>query len=90
MTRTYVPAALRQLVTQRANEKCEYCLYPHDASFLSFEIEHILSEKHSGATTEDNLALACPYCNRFKGSDIGSIDPISHSGRASHRSDITT
>ena len=40
-----------------------------------FEIEHIISEKHGGATILDNLALACPYCNRFKGTDLGSLDP---------------
>jgi hypothetical protein len=38
-------------------------------------VEHIVAEKHGGATNEDNLALACPYCNRFKGTDLGSIDP---------------
>jgi len=44
-------------------------------SFLAFEVEHIIAEKHGGATTEENLALACPYCNRHKGTDLGSIDP---------------
>ncbi len=42
---------------------------------MTFEVEHIVAEKHGGATEEDNLALACPYCNRFKGTDLGSIDP---------------
>lgn len=42
---------------------------------LAFEMEHIISEKHAGTTEEDNLALACPYCNRSKGTDLGSIDP---------------
>jgi hypothetical protein len=26
-------------------------------------------------TESENLALSCPCCNRFKGSDLGSIDP---------------
>jgi hypothetical protein len=38
-------------------------------------VEHIIAEKHGGETVAENLALACPYCNRFKGSDIGSLDP---------------
>jgi hypothetical protein len=38
-------------------------------------MEHIISEKHGGITSLDNLALACPYCNRAKGTDLGSIDP---------------
>ena len=72
---TYVPEALRQLVIERAAGRCEYCLYPQEASFLAFEMEHIIAEKHGGATVADNLALACPYCNRFKGTDLGSLDP---------------
>lgn len=75
MSRTYIPAALRQLVVERAAEQCEYCLFPQQLSFTTFEYEHILAEKHSGATTADNLALACPFCNRCKGSDLGSLDP---------------
>lgn len=72
---TYIPASLRQLVIERAEGRCEYCLYPQALSFLSFEIEHIVSEKHRGSTVAENLALACPFCNRFKGSDLGSLDP---------------
>lgn len=72
---SYVSATLRQLVIARAAERCEYCRFPQLASFLTFEIEHIISIKHGGATVEQNLALACPFCNRFKGTDLGSIDP---------------
>ena len=36
---------------------------------------NIIAEKHGGTAAIDNLALACPSCNRFKGSDLGSIDP---------------
>lgn len=71
---SYVPAALKRLVTERAGKKCEYCLFPESASFFSFEIEHIIAEKHDGETVADNLALACPACNRFKGTDLGSVD----------------
>lgn len=70
----YISVALRQLATERANHQCEYCLYPRSASFLSFEMEHIIAEKHHGESIQENLALACPYCNRYMGSDIGSID----------------
>ena len=75
MARSYVPATLRDKIFKRAGGRCEYCLYPQEMSFLAFEVEHIISEKHGGTTTEDNLALACPYCNRYKGTDLGSIDP---------------
>lgn len=71
----YIPTELRQMVHERAGGQCEYCLYPQEAAFLAFEVEHIIAEKHGGDTTADNLALACPYCNRFKGTDLGSLDP---------------
>jgi hypothetical protein len=38
-------------------------------------MEHIISEKHGGTTCLENLALACPYCNRAKVAALGSIDP---------------
>lgn len=75
MTSARVSSKLRQEIIERAERRCEYCLFPQDASFLPFEIEHIIAEKHEGETTLDNLALACPYCNRFKGTDLGSLDP---------------
>ena len=49
------------------------------ASFLkwqrSFLIDHVIAEKHGGQTDESNLALACAICNKYKGSDLASIDP---------------
>lgn len=72
---SYIPAALRQLVIERANGRCEYCRYPQHASMFAFEMEHIVAEKHGGVTEADNLALACPFCNRAKGADLGSLDP---------------
>jgi hypothetical protein len=75
---TYVPASIRRLVIERANNRCEYCLFPQSASLFALEIEHIIAEKHRGETISENLALACPQCNRLKGSDIASIDPVSN------------
>jgi hypothetical protein len=72
---SYISASLRRLVTQRATEQCEYCRFPQTASLFAFEMEHIIAEKHDGMTEAENLALSCPCCNRFKGTDIGSLDP---------------
>jgi len=76
MSQTYIPVALRRQVRERAGERCEYCLLPEDVAFFPLEPDHIIAEKHQGQTTAENLALACFDCNRFKGSDISSIDPI--------------
>jgi len=34
----------------------------------------IISEKHGGDTTAENLAFACSLCNKYKGSDIATLD----------------
>lgn len=70
-----VSTVLRQLVRRRAGLRCEYCLIAEDDAFFAHEADHIIAEKHGGATAAENLALACFDCNRFKGSDIASLDP---------------
>jgi hypothetical protein len=73
MSRTYIPAALRQLVFDRASGRCEYCRFPEQMAFAIFECEHIVAEKHDGATTADNLAFACPFCP-----NTGQLTPFFH------------
>jgi len=70
---TYVSAALRRLVVDRAEGLCEYCLMHSADAYVGCEVDHIVSEKHGGPTNETNLAYSCFYCNRLKGTDLGSI-----------------
>jgi hypothetical protein len=70
---SYISAELRRLVVDRAEQLCEYCLIHEDDTFFGCQVDHIISEKHGGPTEAQNLALACTFCNRYKGSDIGSI-----------------
>lgn len=72
---TYVSAVLRRLVSERAGYRCEYCLLSADFSSFSHEPDHIIPLKHGGETIADNLALACFWCNRLKGSDLATLDP---------------
>lgn len=72
---TYIPREIRQRVIERANGCCEYCRMQVADRLLPFELDHIIAEKHGGATELDNLCLACFRCNGFKGSDIASADP---------------
>ncbi len=67
-------AALVALVWQRAQSLCEYCLLPQAVSCLPFEIDHIIAQKHGGATVPSNLSLSCFYCNRYKGPNIAGVD----------------
>jgi len=71
---TYISSALRQLVATRAQHLCEYCLIHEDDAFFGCEVDHIISEKHDGQTEAENLAFACAFCNRSKGSDVGSVE----------------
>lgn len=77
MSPTHVPAALRRLVTERAAGRCEYCLVHSDDVLLPHQPDHIVAEQHGGKTEAENLALACVHCNRHKGPNIASLDPIS-------------
>ena len=70
-----ISKATDQAVRTRAGNRCEYCLTPQAASKLRFWIDHIIAFQHLGETTLDNLALACPFCNRHKGPNLGGIDP---------------
>ena len=70
---SYVASELRRLVASRAGFLCEYCLVHEDDTYLGCQVDHIIAEKHGGATDAGNLSYACTFCNRAKGTDIGSI-----------------
>jgi HNH endonuclease len=73
MSVTYIPIALRREVRERARNRCEYCGIHEDDTQFGCEVDHVVSEKYGGLTVSENLALACSFCNRNKGSDLGSI-----------------
>lgn len=68
---------LARRVRERAGGCCEYCGIPQIALPLPFQIDHIIAERHAGQTVFENLALACPHCNRYKGPNIAGRDPES-------------
>ncbi|MCD6344282.1 MAG: HNH endonuclease [Anaerolineae bacterium] len=77
MSGTHILPALRRQVRERAAGRCEYC-HVHDSDvLLSHQPDHIIAEQHGGKTTASNLALACVHCNRHKGPNIASLDPVS-------------
>jgi hypothetical protein len=75
MSTTYISVELRRIVVSRAQGVCEYCLIHEDDTFFGCQVDHIVSEKHSGPTQADNLAYACLFCNLHKGSDVGTFVP---------------
>jgi hypothetical protein len=70
-------AALRDFVRQRAGNRCEYCrLHQRHTPIFTFHIEHIRAKQHGGTDDPVNLALACNRCNRAKGPNLSSVDPV--------------
>src|SRR5689334_13404348 len=71
-------ATTRNLVRQRAADRCEYCHLPQGATpFIAFHIEHVIAKQHLDDENDDpaGLAYACDRCNAFKGPNLTSIDP---------------
>ncbi len=69
-----IEAALRDFVRLWAKGLCKYCRIPERLTLAEHEIDHVIALKHGGQSAVENLALCCTICNRFKGSDIASID----------------
>ena len=69
----------RDLVRRRADDKCEYCLLPQEASVLTFHVDHIIAKQHLDTFVDEPpfLCLACNRCNAHKGTNLTSIDPES-------------
>jgi hypothetical protein len=68
--------SVRQLVRERAGNRCEYCRVPQRfGTTIRFHVEHIRPRQHGGNDEAENLALACPTCNWNKGPNMSSVDP---------------
>ena len=69
-------AVLRNLVQDRAGNRCEYCgLHQDQSPLATLHVEHVVPRKHGGDDGPDNLALACVDCNLHKGSNVAGYDP---------------
>ncbi|MCZ6680421.1 MAG: HNH endonuclease signature motif containing protein [Candidatus Poribacteria bacterium] len=56
----------RQRVTERAKNRCEYCLSPAEQTGIPMTIDHIRPQSKEGTSDDDNLCLACGRCNGYK------------------------
>jgi hypothetical protein len=75
MTRPYISAELDRRLRQAAKNRCGYCLSPQHLVMARLEIEHIIPLAKGGSSHEENLWLACPLCNRYKGDKTEAVDP---------------
>ncbi|MDM3849860.1 MAG: HNH endonuclease signature motif containing protein [Aphanizomenon gracile PMC627.10] len=60
---------------QRAKFRCEYCCLSQAGQAATFHIDHIIPVVAGGATTSDNLALACVSCSLRKSARQTVTDP---------------
>ena len=70
----------REVVRQRANDRCGYCHFPARAlPYLVFHVDHIVAKQHVDEVSDDpdSLAWAWSECNYHKGPNLASIDPQS-------------
>lgn len=67
--------ATEQAVRVRAKHRCEFCHFPEAFAELPFHLDHVIARQHGGPTTPENLALACCFCNRYKGPNLSGVDP---------------
>jgi len=56
----------RQLVCERASNRCEYCKVHLASQCATFHIDHVHPTSRGGADDPTNLALSCPLCNLSK------------------------
>ena len=64
-------------IRERAGNRCEYCLSHQDYVMGILQIDHAQPVSKDGTDTEDNLCLACDFCNQYKWAKVEEIDPES-------------
>lgn len=72
---SYIPAALRRAVLERAAGRCEYCQLAQAGQEATFHVDHVHPVAEGGPTTLENLALACVSCSLKKGARMVARDP---------------
>ena len=78
MSPSEIPEARRQRVREAVGDRCGYRQSPQRYTMGELEIEHIIPRVRGGSDDESNLWLACSLCNRYKGSQITGIDPLTN------------
>jgi hypothetical protein len=72
-----ISKSLREEVTLRAGNRCEYCRLSQLGQEATFHIDHVIPRAGDGPTTADNLALSCVSCSLRKWAKQTAIDPDS-------------
>jgi hypothetical protein len=71
-----ISESLRARVRTQAKDRCGYCLIEDGLVYAPMEIDHLRPKSDGGEDVEENLWLACPCCNTFKGARTQGTDPL--------------
>lgn len=74
-----VSRELRARVEAKARFKCGYCLCQKRYVYSPLEIDHLVPTALGGGDEEENLWLACRFCNSSKATQTHGMDPGSGS-----------
>ncbi len=78
MSRKPVSKADKAIISERAQERCEYCQSLRKYSPQPFVAEHIIPISKGGKNHLNNLALACGGCNGHKYTKTEGLDPVNN------------
>ncbi|HXG68614.1 MAG TPA: HNH endonuclease [Blastocatellia bacterium] len=70
-----VPRTVRQIIRDRADNRCEYCRRHAAYACAPFVCEHILPRVRGAGNTISELAWACAACNGHKYAKTHARDP---------------
>ena len=75
---SYISDKLHQKIVEQSKNRCGYCLGEQRYILAPLEIDHLLPTSKGGTDDEENLWLACPLCNVYKGKQTHKIDLLTH------------
>ncbi|MEY2976317.1 MAG: HNH endonuclease [Prochlorotrichaceae cyanobacterium] len=78
----YIAVQLQRQIRLHFRDCCAYCQTAEALTVVTFEFEHIVPLAAGGETKFENLALACPSCNRYKSDRQTAIDPLTNTAVA--------
>lgn len=71
----HISESLRRKVAEASGHRCGYCRTAQLISAAQMHVEHIVPLAAGGSDDEENLWLACAWCNSYKSSKMSGVDP---------------
>jgi len=72
----YISDSLKARIEQEERQRCSYCLTSEANSGIPMTFDHIQPRSKGGATSFENVCLACRTCNEYKSDSTEAEDPL--------------